>query len=221
MASTMDDTGVLQTLLHFDRLSIDIPDIQGPLSAATACENVEAVQILLEHGEDVNEDNSEVCMGRTPLQAAVETGNLVLIDLFLKKRADINAPAVPKRGATALQLAVITGRLGIARTLVDLGADINAPGADHYGRTTLEGVAEHGRLDTVQYLLSEGASTTGRWRLQYLRAIRYAELNGFMVVANLLRSHREWTEYDVYIWADLEELGVRDCEYYEDTNSEE
>ncbi|KAF6831792.1 hypothetical protein CPLU01_06582 [Colletotrichum plurivorum] len=198
MASTMNDVDILRKLVHFDRLDADLPRIRGPLSAAAAHGKLEAVQILLEHGEDVNEDNSEVYMGRAPLQAAIETGNLDLIDIFLKAGANINAPAAWNRGA-----------------------DINAPGADYYGRTALEGAAEHGRLDTAQYLLSEGASTTGSWRLQYLRAIRYAELNGFMVVANLLKSHREWTADDEDMWAELEDLEAYDRENYIDDSSKE
>ncbi|KAF6808777.1 Protein fem-1-like protein [Colletotrichum sojae] len=221
MASTMDNVDILRKLVHFDRLSPDLPETRGPLSAAAACENFEAVQILLEHGEYVNEDNSEVYLGRAPLQAAVETGNLDLTDIFLKAGAEINAPAAWDRGATALQLASITGRLGIARTLIDLGADINAAGADHRGRTALEGAAEHGRIDVVQYLLSQGAWTSGRGRLQYLRAIRYAQLNGHMAVANLLRSHREWTAYDEDTWADLKFLSTEGCELYEDIKWEE
>lgn len=214
MASAMNDASVLQKLGQFDRLLVDCP-FPGPMSVAVTHGKVNTVQILLEMGEDINEDNSKVMRGRSPLQAAVETGNLVLIDLFLKAGAEINAPAARNCGATALQLAAINGQLGIARALVDLGADINASGAELHGRTALEGAAEHGRLDMAQYLLSQGAWTDGKGRLQYLRAIRYAQLNGKTVLANLLRKHREWTADDEELWTELKSLSREKCEKYE------
>ncbi|KAK1964794.1 ankyrin, partial [Colletotrichum sublineola] len=125
---------------------------------------------------------------RNPLQSAVGNGDLYLIDLLLKSGADVNAPAAKNSGATASQLAAIKGQLGILRTLVDCGADIDAPGAELHGRTALEGAAEHGRIDVIQYLLSLGVKTNDGYRLQYLRAIRYAHINAHNVAANLLRN---------------------------------
>ncbi|EQB43050.1 hypothetical protein CGLO_18368 [Colletotrichum gloeosporioides Cg-14] len=189
------DRDILKTLLKSLRLS-NFPDyIQGPLSYAVRYKKYDVVRFLLENGEDVNEDNHHVNdegdefdeSARNPLQSAVENHDLYLIDLLLKSGADVNAPAPRRSGATASQIAAITGRLGILRTLIDHGADINAPGAEFGGRTALEGAAEHGRIDMIQYLLAIGARTTDRDRLQYLRAIRYAQMEAHEVTANLLR----------------------------------
>ncbi|KAK1535124.1 uncharacterized protein CCOS01_03876 [Colletotrichum costaricense] len=145
--------------------------------------------------------------GRTPLQQAVEDGNLTKIDLLLAAGADINAPAADHAGATALQLAAITGRIGIAKMLIDMGADVDAPRAPESGRTALEGAAEHGRIDMIQLLLSEGAETGGKGRLQYMRAIKFAEQQGHLVAANMLREYRDWTVDDDDLWSELEDYG--------------
>lgn len=62
---------------------------------------------------------------RTPLQHAVELGNMEIFNLLLEHGADVNAPAADDGGVTALQIAAIQGYIGIARRLLDLGADVN------------------------------------------------------------------------------------------------
>ncbi|KAI8172183.1 Protein fem-1-like protein [Colletotrichum sp. SAR 10_65] len=144
---------------------------------------------------------------------AVECGYLDLIKLLLDAGADINAPAARSRGATALQLAAIKGYLGVSKMLVDLGADLNAPRATNDGRTALEGAAEHGRIDTIQYLLSQGVETTGKGRLSYLRAIRYAEMEMHLVASTLLKTWREWTAVDDAWWKELQSLRKDEFEW--------
>ncbi|KAK1708018.1 ankyrin repeat-containing domain protein [Colletotrichum lupini] len=156
--------------------------------------------------EDFHQKTYMICgRGRSPLQQAVEDGDLTKIDLLLGAGADINAPAADQAGATALQLAAITGRIGIAKMLIDMGADVDAPRAPESGRTALEGAAEHGRMDMIQLLLSEGAETGGKGRLQYMRAIKFAEQQGHLVAANMLREYRDWTVDDDDLWSELGE----------------
>ncbi|KAF4817562.1 Ankyrin-1 [Colletotrichum siamense] len=219
------DLEILKMLAMSPRLSNCPGHIQGPLSYAVMYKHYDTVRVLLENGEDVDEDNYHVSSGiwdnaRNPLQSAVEKGDLYLIDLLLKSGADVNAPAAKYNGATALQLAAITGKLGILRTLIEHGADINAPGAKSGGRTTLEGAAEHGRIDVIQYLLSIGARTTDRDRLQYLRAIRYAQIEAHEVAANLIKGHREWTTDDHCLWTALKGLHRGELESFKETTQE-
>ncbi|KAF0316466.1 hypothetical protein GQ607_016315 [Colletotrichum asianum] len=222
------DRDILKTLLKSPRLS-NFPDyIQGPLSYAVRQRKYDVVRFLLENGEDVNEDNHHVNdendefdeSARNPLQSAVENKDLYLIDLLLKSSADVNAPAPRRSGATASQIAAITGRLGILRTLIDHGADINAPGAESGGRTALEGAAEHGRIDMIQYLLAIGARTTNRDRLQYLRAIRYAQMEAHEVTAKLLRGYRDWTTDDQILWTTLVGLNRSQLESFKEETHE-
>lgn len=168
----------------------------GPLYEAVGGGIIDMVKFFLNAGEDVNDDEKCVKYGRTPLQKAAENGDVAILDLLLKRGADINAPASSYGGATALQAACINGLVGITKKLIELGANINAPRAEQWGRTALEGAAERGRIDIIQLLLSRGANTTGRGRLQYIRAIRFAEEECHHAAAKILKSHREWSEKD-------------------------
>ncbi|KAL0940337.1 Protein fem-1-like protein [Colletotrichum truncatum] len=215
VAALKQDSTIIRELSQYPRLVDRHEKVPGLLSECVKQNDLGNVRFLLSEGEDVNEDNSHVRYGRSPLQEAVEEGNLELVELLVKAGANVNTPAAKYGGATALQLAAIKGRLGIARELRELGANIDAPGAEEHGRTALEGAAEHGRIDMVQYLLSEGAQTTGPGQLQYLRAIRYAQDSGQMVVVDLLKGHREWTADDDTLWEELFASSYNNLERYE------
>ncbi|EFQ34429.1 hypothetical protein CGRA01v4_00148 [Colletotrichum graminicola] len=152
---------------------------------------------LLASGVDVNLASEDLGAGiaMTPVQEASLQGNLPLVEKLKNLGADINAPAAPY-GATALQYASIGGYFGLVRRLLEFQADPNAWGSWSGGRTALEGAAEHGKLDVVQLLLNSGVKTIGGGRLQYVRAIRFAQDEGHHAVARLIKSHRPWEEAD-------------------------
>ncbi|OTA86679.1 hypothetical protein M434DRAFT_81966, partial [Hypoxylon sp. CO27-5] len=125
---------------------------------------------------------------RTPLQCAVEQGQTDAIRQLLEARADVNAPPGCTRGATCLQIAAINGHIGMARMLLTRGANVNAPRARFEGRTAIEGAAENGRLDMVKLLLlhlQDTGETRGH-RIQFIRAIKFATLEGYYVIAKML-----------------------------------
>ncbi|KAK1589776.1 ankyrin repeat-containing domain protein [Colletotrichum navitas] len=141
------------------------------------------------------------------IRATSRQGNLPLVEKLKNLGADINAPA-GVRGATALQYASIGGYFGLVRRLLEFQADPNALGAwCSTGRTALEGAAEHGKLDVVQLLLNSGVKTVGSGRLQYVRAIRFAQSEGHHAVARLIKSHRPWEEADQRLYDDKKLLG--------------
>lgn len=220
VAIKMGDLELLQNLLRNNRLAKDCFDdkSEGLMLTAVSSKSVEAVQILLNAGGDVNENNDVMWFGRTPLQRAVEDGNLAMMDLLLKLGANVDAPAARTGGATALQIAAISGKLGLAKKLIDLGASVNAPGACYEGgRTALEGAAENGRIDMLQFLLLEGTDTTGKGRLHYLRAIKLALAEGHQVAAKLLKDTRDWEPEDDALYAKLDSLPRSQWERYCET----
>ncbi|OLN86745.1 Protein fem-1-like protein [Colletotrichum chlorophyti] len=204
MAASRGEMDTLKELAQLRRLDLDQSDIDGPLYNAVVQGCEDRVRILLDAGEDVNETGKSILRGRSPLQMAVEDGDIAIIDMLLAAGADVNTPAADEYGATALQLAAINGSLGIARTLIEAGADVNAPRAMVKGRTALEGAAEHGRIDMIQLLLNQGVQSTGVGRLQYLRAVKFAEAEAHMVAASMLRSHRKWETVDLDLWSQLD-----------------
>ncbi|TDZ39661.1 Ankyrin-like protein [Colletotrichum spinosum] len=149
--------------------------------------NMEMTQLLLKYGEEINEDNAYVSFGRSHLQQAVENGDLPMIDLLLEEGANVNQAAANYHGATALQLSAIKRYLGIAKVLIDRGAHVDAKRAAVVP-------SEH------------GFSTSGFGRLQYLRAIKFAELEGHTVAANMLRQLKDWSSEDTVLWRAIGKL---------------
>ncbi|KAF9771733.1 hypothetical protein IL306_010619 [Fusarium sp. DS 682] len=167
-----------------------------PLQLAAERGLLEAVELLVAHGADINEAAGHE-FGRTALQAAISdhairddeghVPNIELVEHLLERGADINAAPALCGGITALQGAAIQGDITIARLLLSKGADVNAAPAFEEGRSAIEGAAEYGRLDMVQLLLNAGAvgDTHGQG---FKTAIQLANSNSHFAVANLLRN---------------------------------
>lgn len=216
VAAAKSNTWLLLRLQSFENwrsiVSIDNGDrhpwCPTALQIAASHGNRILVQLLLDSGVSVNEPPANQPVGnvlpRTALQAVVEKGIMKLVNLFIEHGACINAPAAENSGATALQLACIHGHLEISIRLLELGADVNARGAQKNGRTALEGAAEHGRIDTIQLLLNHGVCTDGFYRVQYIKAVGYAEKNLHYAAAELLKKHREWSAEDQELYERLQ-----------------
>lgn len=204
MMADLGDTSTMRSLvqgrdiLHNEYAS----KFHSPLYRAITNGDSEMTTLLLDLGEDINDNEDEIWYGRSPLARAVEVNNLSLIEILLEKGADVNEPPAKIGGRTALQCVAAQGSLGIAKQLIDLGADVNARGCEYGGRTALEEAAQCGRIDMVQLLLSEGVETTGNGRHQYVIAIARAKLEGHFVTANILKKHRQWTDEDRRLWYD-------------------
>jgi ankyrin repeat protein len=163
-------------------------EIFTPLQAAVK-NQLRSVAEKLVQSVDVNY-LGEGARRRTPLQHAVENGNMDLIDLLLQHGARVDGPPARDGGATALQIAAIQGYIGIARRLIDSGASVNEPPARFNGRTALQGAAEHGRIDMLHMLFDEGALVVGDGEQHYQKAIQLGERNGHGAAVRLLRSFR-------------------------------
>ncbi|KAM5381194.1 hypothetical protein ACJZ2D_003110 [Fusarium nematophilum] len=166
----------------------------------------EVVLCLIKSGTDTNGHDRLERVSRSPFQLAIQLGHSKIVDHLLQAGASINAPPSFYRGATPLQIAAIEGYVGLAKQLLDAGARVNARGARERGRTALEGAAENGKLDMVELLLDHGALTVGPGRSQFIRAIQFAERNGYGVTAALLRRSREWTDEDSHMYETVRPL---------------
>lgn len=113
------------------------------------------IHALLDAGANVNEGEGDV--GETPLMMAVNTDNLEIVRLLIRRGAKVNA--VGKRGGTALVLALLAphdkDRSGIVKLLLDSGADATARDPD--GNSLLVEVRGTGRLKCTHLLVDHGA----------------------------------------------------------------
>jgi len=89
-----------------------------PLLAAIQERNLEIIKILLKEGADINFKSGLM----TPLMKVAEIGALDILELFDKKKLQINQQI---SGSTALYIACSNGKAKIVEKLIQLGADIN------------------------------------------------------------------------------------------------
>jgi hypothetical protein len=119
---------------------------------ASAAGNFEAVEYLLERGDNPMERDSS---RRTALYCAVEFGNATIASLLLSRGSN---PNVADNGGYSVLHRV--DNLEIAKELVQYGADINA--VSESGYSVVESLAEEGKMDIVKYLLDLGATSKPR-----------------------------------------------------------
>jgi hypothetical protein len=138
--------------------------------------------------------NTEAKRGlmRTPLQLAASMGCLEIVQLLIRKGAQVNAAPAQRGGGTALQLAATSGNCNIAAELLSHGADPEAPPSPVRGKWPIEGAAEHGRLDMIDYLLKVTIFNAERCE----RAMKLARENGYMGCYDLIHEQvqRQETE---------------------------
>lgn len=163
-----------------------------PLQAAVKHQYIE-VATELAKSADVNFLGNGA-RRRTPLQHAVENGNMELVNMLLKRGARVDGAPAEDGGATALQIASLRGYIGIAQRMLDLGADVNEPPAKRNGRTALQGAAEYGRIDMLHMLLDKGPLVVGDAERHYHKAVQLAEGNGHMAAAKILKHFRSTVE---------------------------
>jgi ankyrin repeat protein len=94
--------------------------------------------------------NAKDAKGRTPLLAAIVTGNKDMTELLIAKGADVNVRG--SDGTTPLHAAALLGDKDWVELLIEKGADINAK--DSSGRTPLQAAAFSVNHKAIAELLS-------------------------------------------------------------------
>jgi hypothetical protein len=95
---------------------------------------------------------------KSPLQAAVESGDTAKVAAELDKGADVNGTFGSEK-LTALKVAVKSGRTDMAKFLLERGADVNIR---RNGTSALSLAAIEGSLPLVDLLLARGAEVSPR-----------------------------------------------------------
>ena len=112
--------------------------------------SLEAVQLLLRHGTDINLQNY---MGQTALHKASQSGRPGIMELILNHNADVDA--LDNDGSSPLHLAVSDASLEAVQILFKHGASVHLQ--NHMGQTALHKASQRGHLDIVRLLLDHGA----------------------------------------------------------------
>lgn len=128
---------------------------------------------------------------RNSVQLAVERGSPGMLQILLHYGAAIGHAAGYYRGATCLQLAVGAGNIGLVHSFLEKGVKVNEKRALINGRTAVEIAAEHGRLDVMKLLLlqREHLFQSAAERHQFIRAAKFAKIEGHEVIGWMLKQH--------------------------------
>ena len=150
------------------------------LPSAVSADNRALVNLLLEHGADVNyhSQNSSTALG-----VAAQNGNLELVKLLLARGAKVNVT-----GVALLQPALFSKRPEIARLLLAKGADPNQH-SDRYLGSVLE-IAIRNRPEVIPDILRHGANVradNGASLRAVLNSSRLSKSQRMMLIKELLR----------------------------------
>jgi ankyrin repeat protein len=135
--------------------------------------NIDAVNLLLEKGADVNVNAIFQYDVHTVLTIAVYNGRMEIVKALLEKGADVNAIS-RYHGNTALIKAANNGRMEIVKALLEKGADVNS--INRSGETALLQAAQckYGATEIVKALLEKGADVNASSRHGYTALMRAA-----------------------------------------------
>ena len=118
------------------------------------------------------------------LFAAVEQGNVEVVQALLNHGADVNKS--DKHGKTALFAAAGQGNAEVVQALLSHGADVNKSFV--LGKTALHAAVEQGNVEVVQALLSHGADVN-KSDADGFTALHTAARQGNVEVVQALLSH--------------------------------
>jgi ankyrin repeat protein len=140
-----------------------VPDRKGTATAlhmAARNGNKAMVELLLDHGADVNGVGEWQGMTGAALHFAARYGYLAVAETLLAHKADVNLG--PEGGSTPLHLAAEAGHKPLVDLLLERGADANAK--TDSGWTAMHSAAQGGSLAAAEVLLAHKARADAKTR---------------------------------------------------------
>ena len=150
LAIIKDHTNVTKELLGHKSIDVNLESRgrQTALSLAAAAGQLDVVNLLLEHGAQIDHQDS---FGYTALSQAGEYGHVPVVKCLMDCGADPNLRDL--YGGTALLRAIDQGKPVVVRTLIDRGAEYTF--RDFRGRTVLHGAAINNRHHILRLMLEK------------------------------------------------------------------
>lgn len=147
-----DDAEVLEFLQKYPD-DINRQNMHGSaLHKAAWNKNTSTVELLLEHGADIDIQKNDD--QKTPLILAVQAGDLKTVDLLIKEKADIHLKDT--NGETAFLRAALMGFDDLLKKLHAEGSSLDEK--DCKDRTALMYAIKNSNIKTAKWLLEQGSS---------------------------------------------------------------
>lgn len=160
VSEIVDDIQLRQLITYRRKENIDINELctdrYTPLHRAIAIGNLNLVQLIIEHGANVNLESAGPC-GLSPLNIlsmfySKTKDAYDIYELLLKKGAYCNEP--DRCGQSAFHVALMSQPLKIIQLFLEYGADMKT--VNGYGYTALHHAAKNPHTDVVEFVLSLG-----------------------------------------------------------------
>lgn len=169
-----------------------------PLAIAAGKGRLEATQLLLEKGAEVDGRDSK---NFTALIYAARSGNVEIVRLLLNKGADPNAHS--SDGRTALDNAVRYRNYDICQLLIEKGADINYRKEGYYLSPALIEAIDRGQTKMVTLLLDKGADVNITGYLNRTALMAAASRGNVDLVKSLIAKGANVNAFDDNGWTAL------------------
>ena len=155
--------------------------INGDCSDRDPGSNAEVVNLLLDHGADIEAvDNKR----QTPLHLAARWGRLAIAEALLERLPPANSSAQDEHGDTPLHLAAMWGHEDIVNLLIDKGANIEEK--NYFGQSPEEVAETHLQLDLVTCSKNDSSKNNSR---QVCRVRRWLLVWRRMPLGRLYKLH--------------------------------
>ncbi|KAF3422214.1 hypothetical protein E2986_02757 [Frieseomelitta varia] len=142
---------MITALANVPRIELNARDKKGQTPVHYACtqEHLEAVEVLIGLGANVDAQDSEE---NTPLHVATRTRHTAIAQLLLRTGA--NTELTDEMGFTPLHVAASQGCKGILDSMIQHGAALNKQ--CKYGNTPLHLACQNNEVETVEILINKG-----------------------------------------------------------------
>ncbi|HEY9692868.1 MAG TPA: ankyrin repeat domain-containing protein [Oculatellaceae cyanobacterium] len=99
----------------------------GTIALAQAADlgHLEIIQVLIEVGAEVNDEDRVLYPHEIPLARAASQGHLQVVQVLLDAGAEVNIPVQDPEYWTPLMCAVNNGNIKVVKLLVDAGANVD------------------------------------------------------------------------------------------------
>ncbi len=174
-AISHDQKEIVELLLRAGADNVISP-FHSPLCNAAKKGNATLIEMLLNHGADINRPAGQ----NTPLNQAIRAGSKEAVALLLSKGAVLDNAF---SGLSVLELAILEGHKEIVELLLQHEADVHTIISRNVKTTPLILAAQSGRKDIMNLLLAHGANALqkdsyGHTAAEYYSQIEESRKNG-------------------------------------------